>query len=65
MFGVRNLRIVDASVLQLKYTSVNDATMRMLGQFSSDMILDDWNNPDLGQNQYASNLMNFTQNNYV
>ncbi|OXA57371.1 Choline dehydrogenase, mitochondrial [Folsomia candida] len=65
VFGVRNLRIVDASVLQLKYTSVNDATMRMLGQFSSDMILDDWNNPDLGQNQYASNLMNFTQNNYV
>lgn len=43
VLGTRRLRVIDGSVLQQRHTSINDVTLRMLGQFAADVIFDDWN----------------------
>jgi hypothetical protein len=42
VFGTTNLRVVDGSVLQQKYVSINDVTCRMLGLLAGDRIKEDW-----------------------
>jgi len=36
------LRVIDGSLFQLKYTSENDVTCRMLGELGADIIEDYW-----------------------
>jgi len=40
VFGVKNLRIIDGSVLQESEVSVNQCTAMMLASVSSEMLLD-------------------------
>ncbi|CAL8109168.1 unnamed protein product [Orchesella dallaii] len=41
VLGAENLRVVDASVLQQRHSSINAITCRMLGQLAADIIIDD------------------------
>ncbi|ODM96357.1 Glucose dehydrogenase [FAD, quinone] [Orchesella cincta] len=42
VLGIKRLRVVDGSIIQLHHSSMNDVTCRMIGQFAADIIRDDW-----------------------
>jgi len=44
VLGTKRLRVIDGSIFQLKYTSENDVTCRMVGELGADIIMEYWAN---------------------
>ncbi|ODN00972.1 Glucose dehydrogenase [FAD, quinone] [Orchesella cincta] len=57
VFGTQNLRVVDASVLQQRHSSINAITCRMLGQLAADIIMDDLKNNHISNNTIIRNTI--------
>jgi len=52
VFGVNGLRVVDASVLQVRYLSINHVTVQAVAELASEMIIDHWRKPGQYKEQF-------------